>query len=187
MNFRKEDRSSTVFPDTSLGVDEQTINQELEVIKDAVREDILGREPTGFRKFFYAVDVWPSDQLLRAPKEYNIVNAYFTCIYYLVLIAYTIYAIYSFAHQVPSEVNSMVSNADLKPVTVNISMACNVDYGCGNWTTTAPHQLRNPVKIISNWVATGSDCTRPSSLVITVPDTGPRLPYFTSFQICYSP
>ncbi len=196
----------------------------LDNIKAAVREDILGKDLTGPSKFFYTIDVWPGDQLLRAPKQYNIINAYFTALYYLLLLAYTIYALYNFAHQVPTEVNTMVSNSNLNPITVTVNMSCSVDYGCGNWvrylyfivvviiiivisilvsqmifymlicssfsqSSTFPPQLLNPVTIVTKWASTDSACALPPpySSSISVPNSGPKLPFSTTFQICYSP
>jgi len=156
---------------------------------DVVKTELLGNEPSiGFKKFFYNVDVFSSEQSVRAPKYYNVVNAYFTMMYYLFLLAFSIYTIYSFVHQVPVETNTMVKSQDLQPIHIRVNMSCSISYGCGNWTTSAPYELKNNITIIANWAVAGSDCSQtPAKTVINIDAAaGPHMSYTADFEVCYS-
>ena len=159
-----------------------------EVIEN-VKKDILGQDPpTGFRKFFYSIDVWSGEQLVRAPKSYNVVNAYFTMIYYLIFIAFSIYSLYNFVHQVPVETNTMVKSISIQSIYIRVNMTCNIAYGCGNWSTTSSPNLLNPIQIVANWAKPGTDCSQnPAKTVYNIPVAeGPTMQYLGDFTVCYS-
>ncbi len=60
-------------------------------LKTEVKQDLLGEEPPmGHKRFFYQIDQFSGEQLVRAPKAYNPVNSYFTVLYYIFIISFSV-------------------------------------------------------------------------------------------------
>ena len=163
----------------------------VDTVKSEVKTDLIGEDPpVGYKRFFYNIDQFSGEQNIRAPKSYNIINAYFTFAYYIIMIAFAIYAGLQFTNQVPVEMNTMVKSLDINPIAINITMSCSLQYGCGNWSLT-PDSLIDPIQIIYNWAQdTGSSCHKqyPTITVASLPATlGPYQSFSVLFDVCYSP
>jgi len=99
-----------------------------------VSTQILGQDHTGWRQFAYGLDVFGSDQFVRAPKNYWDYNLLFGLIYYAGVIAFIVDQVAFYLNQLPVESSTMVPLVDMDPVYLNITTACSARHKCSNWT-----------------------------------------------------
>ena len=160
-------------------------------VKENVVIDLLGTTFTGWKQFFYQIDPFSNDQLIRAPKLYDDINPFFGGIYAVGVILFAIYILFSYLNQKPVETNSLVLASNLPPVYLNISLTCSAPFRCGNWSFHPSQpvgqkwKLDTPIQISSSWLDldTSSPCYNTSSTQILNFSQSAIL----SSIICYSP
>ena len=70
-------------------------------VKENVVIDLLGTTFTGWKQFFYQIDPFANDQLIRAPRLYDDINPIFGGIYAIGVIIFAIYILFGYLDQNP--------------------------------------------------------------------------------------
>jgi len=163
----------------------------VQIVKENVVVDLLGTRFSGWKQFFYQIDPFANDQLIRAPKLYDDMNPIFGGIYAVGVILFAIYILFGYLNQKPVETNSLVLASDLPPVYLNISLTCSAPFNCGNWSfhpsEPVGHKWRldTPIQVSSSWVDVdiSSPCYNTSfTQILKFKES-----VIISSMICYSP
>jgi hypothetical protein len=113
----------------------------IEDVKHTVEDVLGGGEPQSkWEKFWYDIDPFKQDQMVRSAKNFDKSNIYFGIFYFICVLLYAIFIFYEYFQRPEIETYTMIPSLKTNPIDIDISLKCSAKWPCsacstGSWGT----------------------------------------------------